>query len=319
VVVSAPGGDYALAQLAAPLPIADLTPGGGPWEVEIGFGKGRYLLRRCLEHPERRFAGIEQVAEYHRRFVSRARRRGAPNWLALRGEALYLLASVLPRGFAAAVHVYFPDPWPKARHHKRRLFDAETVDLVIGLLAPGGRLYFATDFLDYGELVLELLATLGVALVAVGVGLRLVFGDVTLAAGLTALLLAPDIFILLVRLVMDKDVPRRARWLIGGAIAYWISPIDLLPELFLGPIGYLDDLVVAVAVLSQVFTGDLEPYARKHWTGRQDLHVVLHDISAAARTLLGPAVHDRLKRLLARQGITLDDTRSPKGGGPPPA
>jgi len=133
-----------------------------------------------------------------------------------------------------------------------------------------------------------------------------------------ALLLAPDIFILLVRLVMDKDVPRRARWLIGGAIAYWISPIDLLPELFLGPIGYLDDLVVAVAVLSQVFTGDLEPYARKHWTGRQDLHVVLHDISAAARTLLGPAVHDRLKRLLARQGIALDDSRPSKGGGPPP-
>src|ERR1700724_1243935 len=132
-----------------------------------------------------------------------------------------------------------------------------------------------------------------------------------------ALLLAPDIFILLVRLVMDKDVPRRARWLIGGAIAYWISPIDLLPELFLGPIGYLDDLVVAVAVLAQVFTGDLEPYARKHWTGRQDLHVVLHDISAAARTLLGPAVHDRLKRLLARQGIALDDSR-PKGGGQPP-
>ena len=134
-----------------------------------------------------------------------------------------------------------------------------------------------------------------------------------------ALLLAPDIFILLVRLVMDKDVPRRARWLIGGAIAYWISPIDLLPELFLGPIGYLDDLVVAVAVLSQVFTGDLEPYARKHWTGRQDLHVVLHDISAAARTLLGPAVHDRLKRLLARQGIALDDSRTPKGGAEPPA
>jgi uncharacterized membrane protein YkvA (DUF1232 family) len=133
-----------------------------------------------------------------------------------------------------------------------------------------------------------------------------------------ALLLAPDIFILLVRLVMDKDVPRRARWLIGGAIAYWISPIDLLPELFLGPIGYLDDLVVAVAVLSQVFTGDLEPYARKHWTGRQDLHVVLHDISAAARTLLGPAVHDRLKRLLARQGIALDDSRTPKGGGESP-
>jgi len=133
-----------------------------------------------------------------------------------------------------------------------------------------------------------------------------------------ALLLVPDIFILLVRLTLDKEVPRRARILIGGALAYFISPIDLLPELILGPIGYLDDLVVGVAVVSQVFTGDLEPYARKHWTGRQDLQVVLHDISAAARTLLGPGVHDRLKRLLARQGIALDDTR-PKGDGEPPA
>jgi uncharacterized membrane protein YkvA (DUF1232 family) len=132
-----------------------------------------------------------------------------------------------------------------------------------------------------------------------------------------ALLLVPDIFILLVRLMLDREVPRRARILIGGALAYFISPIDLLPELFLGPIGYLDDLVVGVAVVSQVFTGDLEPYARKHWTGKQDLHVVLHDISAAARTLLGAGVHDRLKRLLARQGIALEDTR--KGGGQPPA
>ncbi len=131
-----------------------------------------------------------------------------------------------------------------------------------------------------------------------------------------ALLLVPDIFILLVRLVLDKEVPGRARLLIGGALAYFISPIDLLPELILGPIGYLDDLVVGVAVVSQVFTGELEPYARKHWTGREDLQVVLHDISSAARTLLGPAVHDRLKRLLARQGIALDEAR--KGGPPPP-
>lgn len=156
--MSAASGDYGLAQLSAPLRLADLVPGGGPWEVEIGFGKGRYLLRRCRERPERRFLGIEQVAEYHRLFVGRARRHGLGNWLALRGEALYLLAAALPRGFAATVHVYFPDPWPKARHHKRRLFDPETVDLVLGLLAQGGRLYFATDFLAYGELVLALLA-----------------------------------------------------------------------------------------------------------------------------------------------------------------
>jgi uncharacterized membrane protein YkvA (DUF1232 family) len=126
-----------------------------------------------------------------------------------------------------------------------------------------------------------------------------------------ALLLVPDIFILLVRLAFDREVPRRARLLIGGALAYFISPFDLLPEAILGPIGYLDDLVVAVAVLTQVFTGDLEPYARKHWTGRQDLHTVLHDIGTAAGTLLGPALYGRLTRLLARHGIALGGQAAP--------
>ena len=65
---------------------------------------------------------------------------------------------MLPAGFASALHVYFPDPWPKVRHHKRRLFDPETVDLVFRLLRRGGRFSFATDFLDYGERVVEILS-----------------------------------------------------------------------------------------------------------------------------------------------------------------
>jgi tRNA (guanine-N7-)-methyltransferase len=157
-LVSIAAADLALRDLAAPLPLDALVPGAAPWEVEIGFGKGRYLLSLALANPERRFLGIEIAAEYHRLFAGRARRRGAANWAAIRGEALYLAAAVLPAGFAAAVHVYFPDPWPKSRHQKRRLFDPETVDLVLGLLRPGGRLSFATDFLAYGEQVAELLA-----------------------------------------------------------------------------------------------------------------------------------------------------------------
>jgi tRNA (guanine-N7-)-methyltransferase len=162
VQVSVARGDLGLAELAAPLPLDDLVPPpaglpGAPWEVEIGFGKGRYLLRRCQESPDRRFLGIELVGEYQRLFVDRARRRNVSNWAALRGEAQYLAAAVLPAGFADVLHVYFPDPWPKSRHHKRRLFDPESVDLVLGLLRPGGRLNFATDFLEYGELVVELL------------------------------------------------------------------------------------------------------------------------------------------------------------------
>jgi tRNA (guanine-N7-)-methyltransferase len=152
-------GDCGLAEVAAPLPLAELVPGTGPWEVEIGFGKGRYLLRRSREEPERRFLGIEIAGKYQRRFVEKARRLPAGNWMALRGDALYLLSAVLPTRFAETVHVYFPDPWPKSRQQKRRLFDPETVDLVVGLLADGGRLLFATDFLEYGEKVHELLAS----------------------------------------------------------------------------------------------------------------------------------------------------------------
>jgi tRNA (guanine-N7-)-methyltransferase len=155
--LSTAGGDRTLAGLAAPLPLDAMVPGAGEWEVEIGFGKGRYLLRRCQEDPGRRFLGIEVAGEYHGIFTSRARRHGLSNWLALRGDALCLASAVLPAGFASALHVYFPDPWPKSRHHKRRLFDPETVDLVLGLLREGGRLSFATDFLDYGELVVEIL------------------------------------------------------------------------------------------------------------------------------------------------------------------
>jgi uncharacterized membrane protein YkvA (DUF1232 family) len=129
-----------------------------------------------------------------------------------------------------------------------------------------------------------------------------------------ALLLVPDVFILLVRLMLDKEVPTKARVLIGGALAYFISPFDLLPEALLGGIGYLDDLVLAVAVLTQVFTGDLEPFARKHWSGPQDFRQALHDVTGAAHRLLGHNLYHRLRNLLARRGIHLEEREKP---GPP--
>lgn len=155
--IATAAGEVGLAGLGAPLPLDRLVPGKGAWEVEIGFGKGRYLLRRCQQAPELRFLGIELAAEYWRRFVEQARKRGVTNWIAVRGEALYLISAAMPAAFATVVHVYFPDPWPKARHHKRRLFDPETLDLVLGLLRPSGHLLFATDFLEYGERVRDIL------------------------------------------------------------------------------------------------------------------------------------------------------------------
>jgi uncharacterized membrane protein YkvA (DUF1232 family) len=121
------------------------------------------------------------------------------------------------------------------------------------------------------------------------------------------LLLVPDVFILLVRLTLDKSVPRATRAMIGGALAYFILPFDLLPEAILGPLGYMDDLVLAAAVLSQAFGGELEPYARKHWSGDEDLRVVLKDVTETAHKLLGHKLYERLKRLLGRRGIELGE------------
>ncbi|KAB2966927.1 MAG: hypothetical protein F9K18_04960, partial [Thermoanaerobaculia bacterium] len=149
------------ARLEGPLDpgrLAALVPGDAACELEIGFGKGRFLLARAAEHPERRFLGIEIAGEYFRLAARRLARRGLANVALVRGEALYLLAVVLPRAFAREVHVYFPDPWPKSRHQRRRLFSPASLDLVLGALEPGGRLSFATDHLDYGAEVETILA-----------------------------------------------------------------------------------------------------------------------------------------------------------------
>jgi uncharacterized membrane protein YkvA (DUF1232 family) len=125
-----------------------------------------------------------------------------------------------------------------------------------------------------------------------------------------ALLLVPDVFILLVRLTLDKNVPKPTRAMIGGALAYFVLPFDLFPEGILGGIGYMDDLVLATAVLAQSFSGDLEPYARRHWSGSEDLRVVLRDISETAHALLGENLYQRLKGLLGRRGIEVEDGSS---------
>ncbi len=156
-VFAAGDAETELGDLDLPLDLDRLVDCAGPWEVELGFGKGRYLLASARQRPECRFLGIELASRYYRLARHRARRQRLDNLLLVRGEALFLLAAVLPQRFAKTLHVYFPDPWPKSKHTKRRLFDPETIDLVLGILRPGGELHFATDFLDYGERVVEIL------------------------------------------------------------------------------------------------------------------------------------------------------------------
>lgn len=122
-----------------------------------------------------------------------------------------------------------------------------------------------------------------------------------------ALLLVPDVFMLLLRLALDKNVPKAQRALVSSALAYFVLPADFLPELIIGPTGYVDDLVLAVIVLANAFSGELEPYAEKYWSGSKKLRVVLRDVLDTAGSLVNHKLYDRLRGWLAARGIDVDD------------
>ncbi len=119
------------------------------------------------------------------------------------------------------------------------------------------------------------------------------------------LLLAPDLLILLARLGLDRSVPPKSRRLILGALAYFILPVDLLPEAVVGVGGFVDDLVIASAVLAGTLGGDLEPYAQRYWSGSEKLLTVLRDLSTAAHALLGEPLYNRVRNLLRRHGVAI--------------
>ena len=120
-----------------------------------------------------------------------------------------------------------------------------------------------------------------------------------------ALLLAPDLFVLILRLCLDSRVPPERRRFLFGALAYFLTPIDLLPEGLIGPAGYFEDVVLAAAVLKTSLSTDIEPLAEIYWSGPQKLRVILGNISEAAYALLGPGLFLRLQRLLSRRGVDL--------------
>ncbi len=101
------------------------------------------------------------------------------------------------------------------------------------------------------------------------------------------ILLAPDLFYLLTKLVMDDSVPVKKKAVLGAAIAYFISPIDLLPEAFLGPFGFLDDIAVAAYVLNDLLN-ELDPQiVLKHWAGEHDLLYSIKNIIINSQQMLG--------------------------------
>ena len=122
-----------------------------PLEVEVGCGKGQFLARRAKENPDCDFLGIERMLARVRLFDGKCRRGGIDNARVLRLEALYTFHYLLPAHHARTVYVFFPDPWPKRRHHAHRLFGPLFRAALWKRLEVGGKLEFATDHQAYFE------------------------------------------------------------------------------------------------------------------------------------------------------------------------
>jgi uncharacterized membrane protein YkvA (DUF1232 family) len=114
-------------------------------------------------------------------------------------------------------------------------------------------------------------------------------------------LLAPDFFHLLVRLVADPEVPLDKKIKFGAVLFYFISPVDILSELFLGTPGFIDDVVLSAYVLN-TFINDIDPsIIRKYWAGDEDVLIVVQKIISSADQVLGSGLFRRVKRFLSRK------------------
>jgi len=127
-------------------------------EVEVGSGKGLFLRTAAAAHPEVDFLGVEIARRYARFAAAGLAKRGLRNAKVLCGDALRLFGELLPDGSLAAVHIYFPDPWWKKRHKKRRVMRESFVRDVERVLRSGGLLHFWTDVEEYFQESLQLLA-----------------------------------------------------------------------------------------------------------------------------------------------------------------
>jgi tRNA (guanine-N7-)-methyltransferase len=120
-----------------------------PLEIEIGSGKGAFLLQQGEEQPDTNFLGIEWAREFYLYTADRVRRRGLKNVRVLHGDATEFLRWRCPDAIARVIHLYFSDPWPKRKHHRRRVVQDAFLAEAWRVLEPGGELRIVTDHDDY--------------------------------------------------------------------------------------------------------------------------------------------------------------------------
>jgi len=134
---------------------------GGPVHIEIGTGRATFLLNQAMVQPQVNFLGIEWAGRYYRYAVDRIGRWSLINIRIIRTEAASFLADFVPGSSVDCFHIYFPDPWPKRRHRKRRFFVQANLELLLHTLKPSGTIRIATDHADYFEQIRNLIVAKG--------------------------------------------------------------------------------------------------------------------------------------------------------------
>jgi len=146
---------------AEPLHLHAIFASSRPLEVDVGCGKGLFLLARAKAHPETNFIGIDRLITRLRKVDSKLARAALTNVRLLHSEASYAIEFLLPPETVRTMYIFFPDPWPKRRHHRRRLFTPSFVAAAYRALLRGGRIHAATDDADYFETIARVLGAHG--------------------------------------------------------------------------------------------------------------------------------------------------------------
>ena len=141
-----------------PIDLAQVFGRKAPQIVEIGFGMGQATAQIAQARPDDDFVGIEVHAPGVGGLCKLIEEGGITNLRIVQHDAVEVLRDMIPEASLAGVHIYFPDPWPKKRHHKRRLVQGPFVKLIASRLAPGGYLHCATDWEEYAHQMLEVLS-----------------------------------------------------------------------------------------------------------------------------------------------------------------
>jgi tRNA (guanine-N7-)-methyltransferase len=151
------GPDWVLPLPDAPLDLDALFGRQAPRVLDIGFGMGEALAEQAAAHPERDYLGVEVYPPGVGRMLQSIEEQGLTNVRLLNEDVMEVLDRALAPASLDYVHLYFPDPWPKKRHHKRRLVQPPFPERVARVLRPGGRLHLATDWAPYAEWMVEVM------------------------------------------------------------------------------------------------------------------------------------------------------------------